>query len=63
MADIRKDDLSPGDREPAEGARGAHRGAEPAPPGDLDESHLGAGGDPVEGQVDEGATGPAPAGR
>lgn len=54
MGDIRKDDLSPGDRDPAEGARGPDRGAEPAPAGDFDESHLGAGGDPVEGG-DEGA--------
>jgi hypothetical protein len=55
MSDIRKDDLSPGDRDPVEGARGPDEGADPAPPGDLDESHLGAGGDPVEGGRDQGA--------
>jgi hypothetical protein len=60
MGDIRKDDLSPGDRDPVEGARGPDKGAAPARAGDLDASHLGAGGDPVEGGRDPAATGPAP---
>ena len=44
-----KDDLSPAGKDPAEGARGADAGAREAGPSGREESHLGAGGDPVEG--------------
>ena len=41
------DDLQPGDKDPAEGARGPSEGA---PPTDRpEEGHLGEGGDPAEG--------------
>ena len=51
MADIEKDELSPADRDPAEGAWGADRGGAPveAPA----ESHLGPAGDPAEGPAEE----------
>jgi hypothetical protein len=51
MADPQKDPLSPGGKDPVEGARGPDSGA--GPDGALDESHLGAGGDPVEGKPEE----------
>ena len=47
MADPRKDELTPTGKDPAEGARGPEEGA-PAVV-DLEESHLGAAGDPAEG--------------
>ena len=45
---LEKDPLSPASKDPAEGARGPTQGG--ASGGSLDESHLGAGGDPVEGK-------------
>ena len=62
MGDIRKDDLSPADKDPAEGAPGGNEGAVPMPPSAEQESHLGRGGDPAEGGRDPAATGPAPRG-
>ena len=44
-----KDELSPAGKDPAEGARGPDAGAREAGPSGGEESHLGAGGDPVEG--------------
>ena len=41
------DELAPGAKDPAEGARGRSDGAPPV--ADPDESHLGAAGDPAEG--------------
>ncbi len=45
-----KDDLSPGAKDPAEGARKPDEAVEhEAGPSSQEESHLGAGGDPAEG--------------
>lgn len=47
MTEPRKDDLTPGAKEPAEGARD---GSKPAPSVTApEESHLGPAGDPAEG--------------
>jgi hypothetical protein len=43
-----KDPLSPASKDPAEGARDTTE--ETSPDGDLEQSHLGAGGDPAEGR-------------
>jgi len=51
MADPTKDPLSPASKDPAEGARGPARGG--SPDGDLEDSHLGQGGDPAEGKREE----------
>ncbi|MBE7217608.1 MAG: hypothetical protein INR64_03970 [Caulobacteraceae bacterium] len=51
MAEVRKDELTPAGKDPAEGARGPEEGA-PAVV-DVDESHLGAAGDPAEGAREE----------
>jgi hypothetical protein len=48
MGEKDKDPLSPASKDPSEGPRGPAKGG--APGGSLDESHLGAGGDPVEGK-------------
>lgn len=60
MADIRKADLSPADRDPAEGAPGGNKGGVPMPPPAIQESHLGRGGDPAEGRTDVQDQGPKP---
>ena len=44
-----RNDLSPADKDPAEGARHAEEGAREAGPDSQQDSHLGAGGDPAEG--------------
>ena len=44
-----KDDLSPAQKDPEEGAREPDAGADEAGPSGQEESHLGAGGDPAEG--------------
>ena len=49
-----KDDLSPTGKDAAEGARDTDPAAHPAPTAGGDESHLGAGGDPVEGAEPDG---------
>jgi hypothetical protein len=48
MADLKTDPLSPAGKDPAEGARESDKDADPSAP--LDSSHLGEGGDPVEGE-------------
>ena len=45
--DPQPDDLQPGGKDPAEGARGPTDGATPAE--HPEESHLGEAGDPAEG--------------
>jgi hypothetical protein len=52
MAEQDKDTLSPASKEPAEGSRQPGQGGGAAG-GPMDKSHLGAGGDPVEGKPDK----------
>ena len=56
MGELRKDDLSPANKDPVEGARNGNDAADHSRP-DPKESHLGAAGDPAEGKTDDAATG------
>jgi len=59
MADIRKDDLSPANKDPVEGARNGGDASDKATP-KPQESHLGRAGDPAEGRPNDAATGQGP---
>ena len=52
MGELRKDDLSPANKDPVEGGRNGQDASDRAKP-QPQESHLGAAGDPVEGKDDE----------
>lgn len=52
-----QDDLAPGKKDPAEGARGPDRGGQPAKGDARDGGHLGPAGDPAEGKDTSGGSG------
>lgn len=56
MAELDKVPVCPNTKDPAEGARGPARGAEPG--ASPEENHLGPGGDPSEGKREVGPEAP-----